>query len=78
MQSEIILQADSARASVNLALDFLFEFARQYPCIVQGRTGELHTPEDLLEFAQPGYLGYDWNAEHTEVVKVQEEPPGAS
>lgn len=78
IQSEIILQADSARASVNLALDFLFEFAQQYPCIVQDRTGELHTPEDLLEFAQPGYLGYDWNAEHTKVVKVQEEPPGAS
>jgi hypothetical protein len=60
-------------ASVKLALDFLLEFARQRPCVVQDRTGELHTPEDLLEFAQSGYLGYDWNAEHTQVVKVQAE-----
>jgi len=78
IQSEIVLQAGSERASVNLALDFLFEFVRQYPCIVQDRTGELRTPEDLLEFAQPGYLGYDWNAEHTKVVKMQEKPPEAS
>lgn len=78
IQSEIVLQAGSERASVNLALNFLFEFARQYPCIVWDRTGELHTPEELLEFAQPGYHGYAWNAEHTKVVKVQAEPPGAS
>ena len=76
VQSRLELRTNSLMPSINLALDFMLDFAKRYPCIVQDGSGELHTPEELLEFAQPGYEGYEWNAEHTQVVKVQLEPPG--
>lgn len=75
IQSHLTVQANSFRPSINLALDFMLAFCKRYPCIVRDGSGELHTPEELLEFAQPGYLGYDWNADHTQVVKGQPEPP---
>lgn len=74
-QSIIDIRTEQPLQSVNLALDFLLAFEQHYPCIVWDLGGELHKPTELLEFAQPGYDGYEWNADQTQIVKVQPEPP---
>lgn len=68
-QNILELRAVKPLPSVNLALDVLVALGKRFACVVQDGSGELHTPEELLEFAQPGFDGYHWDAERQRIVK---------
>ncbi|HEU5377023.1 MAG TPA: hypothetical protein VFV38_16455 [Ktedonobacteraceae bacterium] len=67
------LHAVKPLPSVNMALDFMVAFEKRYRCVVQDGSGEIHSPAELLEFAQPGFDGYRWDAEQQMVMKDEGE-----